>query len=201
MIHNLFAPTFDDPVIFWFPDLRYFVTMWNILWRFMNFRKNLWHFVTIYDNLRRFVTHWEKLKALKSIPWLQSPHWTPRQLTLSNSPPHSINISPNPSRYKTVAVLAVHKLVHGEKKFSCDQCNYRATTKNKVRLHKAVHAEKQHSCDICGKKFSLLSILKVTTSIKCCKKLYCKSCTVVVVVKTVLMIIFLCFLLNVPCLK
>ncbi|XP_044742057.1 zinc finger protein 271-like [Chrysoperla carnea] len=64
-------------------------------------------------------------------------------------------------RFTTKSSLVNHKKVHREeKRFSCDICTKRFTTKSSLVNHKKVHREeKRFSCDICTKRFTTKSSL------------------------------------------
>lgn len=52
--------------------------------------------------------------------------------------------------------------VHGERKFACDECSFKATTKSALNSHNITHkvGEKQFKCDICNASFQALRRLR-----------------------------------------
>ena len=54
------------------------------------------------------------------------------------------------------SVLTQKKIIHGDKHFSCDQCNYSCTTIEYLKKHKMSHTgEKPFACDQCNRSFKL----------------------------------------------
>lgn len=57
--------------------------------------------------------------------------------------------------------LYEHVRIHGERKFFCDQCNFKAKTKCALNVHKDMHTVgDSYACDICGSRFSVYRRLK-----------------------------------------
>lgn len=57
--------------------------------------------------------------------------------------------------------LYEHLRVHGDRKYFCDQCNFKAKTKSALNSHKDVHRTgESYSCDICNASFSVYRRLK-----------------------------------------
>lgn len=52
--------------------------------------------------------------------------------------------------------------VHGERKFACDECNFKATTKSALSNHSVSHkvGEKRFKCDMCNASFLILRRLR-----------------------------------------
>ena len=54
---------------------------------------------------------------------------------------------------------------HSERRFSCEQCNFKAKTKSALRIHKDVHTVGElYLCDICDAAFSVYRRLKAHMS-------------------------------------
>lgn len=53
------------------------------------------------------------------------------------------------------------KNTHGERKYMCDQCNFKARNKHAINVHREIHNEgKVYSCDLCSATFSVHRRLK-----------------------------------------
>ena len=54
------------------------------------------------------------------------------------------------------------KVVHGPKKFECDLCDYKPTTKSHLKSHiNCVHLkDKSHKCDMCSYATASKSVLR-----------------------------------------
>lgn len=69
------------------------------------------------------------------------------------------------SRFKLRTSLTVHKYLHREKDYLCDQCDYRTYAMHMLKAHKAIHSEKLFECEFCGKRFAQAGALKVCSFI------------------------------------
>ncbi|GAB6023771.1 hypothetical protein CHUAL_008524 [Chamberlinius hualienensis] len=47
-----------------------------------------------------------------------------------------------------------------DRPFACDQCDYRGTSRNNLKIHQEVHQEKTFDCEICDKKFRSKNYLR-----------------------------------------
>lgn len=57
--------------------------------------------------------------------------------------------------------LYEHLRVHSERKFFCDQCNFKAKTKSALNTHRDIHqVGESYTCDICNAAFSAFRRLK-----------------------------------------
>lgn len=57
--------------------------------------------------------------------------------------------------------LYEHLRVHSERKFFCDQCNFKAKTKSALNTHRDMHiVGESYSCDLCNAAFSVFRRLK-----------------------------------------
>ena len=62
----------------------------------------------------------------------------------------------------TLSHLKTHKeAIHDGVRYSCDSCNYKATTLNSIKTHReSIHDGVRYSCDSCDYKATKLSHLK-----------------------------------------
>lgn len=64
-------------------------------------------------------------------------------------------------RFSQTGALSGHRKIHrNEKNYPCNICNYRAITRQVLRIHERKHSgHKPHNCDLCCSKFSTASNL------------------------------------------
>ena len=60
--------------------------------------------------------------------------------------------------YSQIQLTHHMKQVHAEKKFMCNQCDYKSSQKHNLKVHQAIHSDERLSCNVCHEKLKYTSL-------------------------------------------